>query len=179
MKKRNMEKKFIVSFLIMTFLSYNYSLAAIAATEINVGGPLPTATTVSQNNNNFNIQTTTAVKNGTIGINSFDKFNVAQGDIVNLNLINNQTKLVNLIFDNSASQINGTINSYLNSQIGGNILFANPNGFVVGSTGKFNVGSLTLMTPTEDSMRSLINSDYNFYDEGNIEKLIGFLFLNF
>ena len=139
----------------------------------------PTATKITPSVNGYNIETATTVKNGTIGINSFNRFNVGQGDVVNLNLINNQNKLVNLIFDNSPSQINGIVNSYMNNKIGGNVLFANPNGFVVGSTGKFNVGSLTLMTPTRNSMEKLIDNPLfgaSSYNEGNVEKLISFSF---
>ncbi len=172
-------KKIIASCLICAFL-VNQSLISALAADISVGGPLPTDTSVLTNGNITNIQTNTTVGSGQIGINSFNRFNVNQGDIVNLNLVNGQNKLVNLIFDNSASQINGVVNSYLNGQIGGNVLFANPNGFVIGEHGVFNVGSLTLMTPTEDSMKSLINtsvfSDVKTWNESNIESLIGFTF---
>ena len=157
MMKWEYMKKIIASCLICAFL-VNQSLLSVLAADISVGGPLPTGTNIQTNGNITDIFTNTTVGNGQIGINSFDKFNVNQGDIVNLNLVNSQNKLVNLIFDNSASQINGVVNSYLNGQIGGNVLFANPNGFVIGEHGVFNVGSLTLMTPTENSMKELINS---------------------
>lgn len=174
-------KRIVALCLTLIFSLYNTSLVALAVSEISVGGPLPTDTNINWNGSNiYDIQTNTSVSNGTIGINSFDKFNVGQGDTVNLNLINAQNKLVNLIFDSSASQINGIVNSYMNGQIGGNVLFANPNGFVVGANGVFNVGSLTLMTPTEDSMRDLINFDIHSnaqsWNETNAERLISFTF---
>ena len=174
-------KRIVALCLTLIFSLYNTSLVVLAASEISVGGPLPTDTNINWNGSNiYDIQTNTSVSNGTIGINSFDKFNVGQGDTVNLNLINAQNKLVNLIFDSSASQINGIVNSYMNGQIGGNVLFANPNGFVVGANGVFNVGSLTLMTPTEDSMRDLINFDIHSnaqsWNETNAERLISFTF---
>ena len=151
--------RIIASVLGVVFFSYT-SPVALYASEINQNGvPFQTATTINQKNNIFNITTTTTNAAGNVGINTFGKFNVSQGDIVNLNLINAQNKLVNLIFDSSASQIDGIVNSYMNGQIGGNVLFANPNGFVVGSTGVFNVGSLTLMTPTESFMKSLFSGD--------------------
>ena len=175
--KRKYMKKLVASCLIFTFF-INQSLISALAADISVGGPLPTDTSVLTNGNITNIQTNTIVGSGQIGINSFNRFNVNQGDIVNLNLINNQNKLVNLIFDSSASQINGVVNSYLNGQIGGNVLFANPNGFVIGEHGIFNVGSLTLMTPTENSMKELINSSIlgGDYNETKIERLISFTF---
>ena len=162
--------------ILFTFALYNTSLAAYA-TEINqTGVPFKTDTTINQNNNIFNISTTTTNNAGNIGFNTFGRFNVTQGDIVNLNLINNQNKLVNLIFDSSASQINGIVNSYMNGQIGGNVLFANPHGFVVGKTGVFNVGSLTLMTPKEDVMKKIFNGSN--VNDTNLNKLITFNFGN-
>ena len=160
--------------LVVAFALNQLSLTALAVADIKVGGPLPTDTTVVNNGNITNIETRTTVKNGTIGINSFDRFNVGQDDTVNLNLINAQNKLINLIFDSSASQINGVVNSYMNGSIGGNILFVNPNGFVVGKSGVFNVGSLTLMTPTVDVMNKLISK--NSYDETRVDRLINFTF---
>jgi filamentous hemagglutinin family protein len=171
-------KKIIASCLICAFL-VNQSLLSVLAADIIVGGPLPTDTNIQTNGNITDIFTNTTVNNGQIGINSFDRFNVNQGDIVNLQLINNQNKLVNLIFDSSASQINGVVNSYLNGQIGGNVLFANPNGFVIGESGIFNVGSLTMMTPTMDEMNKLFKSGIisaNSWDEAKINSLISFTF---
>ena len=168
--------RIIASALCMAFCLYT-SPAVIYASEINqTGVPFTTATTINQNNNIFNISTNTTNAAGNIGINTFGRFNVSQGDIVNLNLINAQNKLVNLIFDSSASQIDGIVNSYMNGQIGGNVLFANPNGFVVGSTGVFNVGSLTLITPTESFMKSLFSGDKTNPDivNENLDSLITF-----
>ena len=182
MKKKIDFKRLLSAYLIGAFVLQQTSLAAFAASEITVGGELPTDTTIDHNVNDhiFNIQTSTTTSNGEIGINSFDRFNVDKGDTVNLNLIDRQNKLVNLIFDDSASQINGIVNSYMNGQIGGNVLFANPNGIVVGSSGVFNVGSLTLMTPTQETMKDLINFDVlnrpTSYNTTNIDRLISFEF---
>ena len=144
------------------------------ATEINQNGvPFQTATTIENSNPHiFNISTTTTNGAGDIGINTFGKFNVSEGDTANLNLINQQNKLVNLVFDSSASQIDGIVNSYKNGQIGGDVLFANPNGFVVGKTGVFNVGSLTMMTPTEDTMKKVFKD--NAIVEDNLNALVSF-----
>ncbi|MBQ8672259.1 MAG: filamentous hemagglutinin N-terminal domain-containing protein [Alphaproteobacteria bacterium] len=148
--------------------------AVADATEINQNGvPFQTNTTIENNNPHiFNISTTTTNGAGDIGINTFGKFNVSEGDTANLNLINQQNKLVNLVFDSSASQIDGIVNSYKNGQIGGDVLFANPNGFVVGKTGVFNVGSLTMMTPTEDTMKKVFKD--NAVVEDNLNALVSF-----
>ena len=149
--------------------------AVAEASDINQNGvPFKTATDIQQNGNIFNISTTTTNSAGDIGLNTFGKFNVSQGDVANLNLINQQDKLVNLVFDSSASQINGIVNSYKGGKIGGNVLFANPNGFVVGSTGVFNVGSLTLMTPTEDTMKKVF--DDNAVNNDVLNSLVSFKF---
>ncbi len=143
------------------FMGFSSAPMVANASEINQNGvPYKTETTINQNNNIFNISTTTTNGKGDIGVNTFGAFNVSQGDTVNLNLINAQNKLVNLVFDDSASQINGIVNSYRNGEIGGNVLFANPNGFVVGKTGVFNVGSLTLITPTKSFMEDLLSGSF-------------------
>ncbi len=147
--------------------------AVADATEINQNGvPFKTVTDIAHapDSNIWNISTSTT--SGDIGINTFGKFNISEGDIANLNLSAQQKKLANLVFDSSASQINGIVNSYKNGQIGGDVLFANPNGFVVGKTGVFNVGSLTLMTPTEDTMKKVFKD--NAVVEDNLNALVSF-----
>ncbi len=170
------KKRLFTMLLLCAFMNYMSLFAYVSASEITKYDALPTDTTIDrrieQNNAIFDIKTSTAVKNGTIGINTFSKFNVSQGDTVNLNLIDQQNKLVNLVFDSSASQIDGIVNSYVNGQIGGNVLFANPNGFVIGQNGVFNVGSLTLMTPTMDAMKDLFKDAVPVED--NINSLISF-----
>ena len=149
--------------------------AVADATEINQSGvPFKTVTDIAHapDSNIWNISTTTTNGAGTVGLNTFGKFNVSEGDTANLNLINKQNKLVNLVFDSSASQINGIVNSYKNGKIGGDVLFANPNGFVVGKTGVFNVGSLTLLTPTEDTMKKVFKD--NAVVEDNLNALVSF-----
>jgi hypothetical protein len=171
------KQKFMSLLLIGSLLAQQSSLTALAASEITTGSAFPTDTNIIHHDNVFDIKTNTSVKDGTIGINSFDKFNLDKGDIANLNLIGNQSKLVNLIFDSNASQINGIVNSYMNNSIGGNILFVNPNGFVVGKDGVFNVGSLTLLTPTQDTMQALFDKkSANGVNSSNVEHLISFSF---
>lgn len=143
-------KKAISAFLVLSFIFMNSAYAV--ETVITTTGQTQTQIT-GYPGNNINIQTQTQA--GDMGVNAFNKFNVGEGTTVNLNLINQQNKLLNLIYDNSASQIDGVINSYKNGAIGGNVLFANPNGFVIGENGVFNVGSLTMMTPTADAMNSI------------------------
>lgn len=129
-----------------------------------------TATNVVQAGSTYNISTNTNF--GNMGVNSFNRFNVGNGTTVNLNLTPVQNKLLNLIYDSSASQIDGVVNSYKNGQIGGNVLFANPNGFLIGPNGQFNVGALTLMTPTQNTMDRLFKN--NMPVEEKLTDLISF-----
>lgn len=173
----NKYKNLIACCLLTTFCISNTSMPVFAA-DIAKYNQIPTNTNIEKDANSavWNITTTTTAKNGTIGFNNFSRFNVDAGDVVNLNLINQQNKLVNLIFDNSASQINGIVNSYKGGQIGGNILFANPHGFVIGKDGVFNVGSLTLMTPKEDTMKKLFSNGAPV--DTKVDQLISFNFNN-
>lgn len=105
-------KKIIASTLIFSFLSMNCTFAV--ETVITPTGQ--TATTVTPGaGGNFDIHTNTTV--GDIGVNAFNKFDVGQGDTVNLHLNNEQNKLFNLIYDKSASQIDGVVNPIKTAQL--------------------------------------------------------------
>lgn len=131
-------------------------MQAVYAVDTCITPTGATATNIVQTGNTYDISTGTNF--GSMGVNSFSRFNVGNGTTVNLNLTPVQNKLLNLIYDSSASQIDGVVNSYKNGQIGGNVLFANPNGFVIGPNGQFNVGALTLMTPTQSTMDNLFKN---------------------
>lgn len=175
---KELKKSFVIFIcLITTFCT----VSAAVVTDINQNDvPFKTNTNIETNGNITNITTNTTIKGGTVGVNTFGRFNVGKGDIVNLHLVDAQNKLVNLIYDNSASQINGIVNSYMAGKIGGNVLFANPNGFVIGADGVFNVGSLTLMTPNQQAMDSFVNAAIGenpaTLNESQINKLISFSF---
>lgn len=153
MKSRDVFIKKVFTLLLLCNFIF---MQAVYAVDTCITPTGQTATSVVQAGNTYNISTGTNV--GSMGVNSFSRFNVGNGTTVNLNLTSVQNKLLNLIYDSSASQIDGIVNSYKNGQIGGNILFANPNGFVIGPTGQFNVGALTLMTPTQSTMDKLFKN---------------------
>lgn len=175
---RTLGKSFVVfTSIIVLFCSVILFANAVEINQNNV--PIKTNTDIKITGNITDIKSNTTVSGGSVGVNTFGKFNVANGEVVNLHLIGSQTKLINLIYDSSASQINGIVNSYMNGKIGGNVLFANPNGFVIGADGVFNVGSLTLVTPTQQSMNSFINdigSETPSFNETQLNKLISFSF---
>jgi hypothetical protein len=113
-----------------------------------------TATAITTNGNVTNITTTTTA--GTNAFNSFAQFKLGAGNTANLQLPANTGNLVNLVHDGPVV-INGILNAYKNGQIGGNVYFADPYGFVVGRSGVVNTGALTVATPTRSFMDSLIS----------------------
>ena len=114
---------------------------------------------------------TTTVK-GDSGFNSFNHFQVAAGNTVNLHLPAETRNLINLVHDSQAV-INGTLNGLLNDKIGGHIVFADPHGIVVGAQGVLNVGSLLFATPTTDFMDALISPEGVIGDEAVGDLLAG------
>ena len=97
--------------------------------------------------------TTTTVR-GNTGFNSFGHFNVDGGNTVNLHVPAGKANLVNLVHD-SRVVINGNLNGLKDGSIGGNVIFADPHGLVVGAAGVINVGSLTVTTPSAAQMSQL------------------------
>ena len=114
-----------------------------SAQSIVTDGRTQTAVTTSGAVTNV----TTATIRGANAFNSFRVFSVGQGETANLYLPSGTANLVNLVRDQRTS-IEGILNSIKDGKIGGNVWFANPNGFLISSKGVVNVGSLTLATPT-------------------------------
>lgn len=104
-----------------------------------------TQTTVSTNGAVTNVTTSTI--RGANAFNSFQSFSVGKGTTANLFLPNGTLNLINLVRDQRTT-IDGILNAIKDGKIGGNVYFANPNGFLVSASGIVNVGSLSLSTPT-------------------------------
>lgn len=127
--------------------------AADAGTNtITLHTGMPTATSMVTNGTVTDITTSTV--RGNTGFNSFGDFNVNAGNTVNLHVPAGKANLVNLVHD-SRTVINGTLNGLKDGSIGGNIIFADPHGLVVGASGVVNVGSLTVTTPSAAQMSQL------------------------
>lgn len=114
--------------------------------------PSLNGTSIQTNGTVTTVNTTTV--RGSTGFNSFGDFKLVAGDTVNLNLPGGTENLVNLVH-NSRAEINGTLNAFKNGSIGGHVIFADPLGVVVGSSGVLNVGSLTITTPSTADMATL------------------------
>ncbi len=105
-------------------------------------------------------EVTTETIRGRNAYNSFRKFDVYQGNVVNLQVPTAASNLLNLVHDH-ATQIDGTLNAYKDGAIGGNVYFANPHGIVVGRDGVVNVGSLHASTPTPGYMQGFFDGKGN------------------
>jgi filamentous hemagglutinin family protein len=111
-------------------------------------------------------EVTTGTVTGNNAINAFTRFDVADGNTVNLRLPSGAINLINLVNDSKASEVYGIVNSLTAAgNIGGNVYFLNPNGMIIGATGVFNVGSLTIQAPTQAVMDSFFSP---FYDQDGI-----------
>jgi filamentous hemagglutinin family protein len=120
-----------------------------------------TNTTLNVSGNVTNVDTATI--KGKNAFNSFSKFNVDTGNVVNLKVPGASENLINFIYSEQ-SHINGKLNAIKNSSIGGNIFLVNPHGVVISSTGEINVGSLNVVTPTTSYMNGFFDSPNNVND---------------
>ena len=134
------------------------------AQAVNVGGLTSnnivadgrTKTTIKVTGNHTKIRTDTVSAN--VGFNTFSDFQEAAGQRVDLYVPDRAGSLVNIV-SNGAVVINGELNSYKDDKIGGNIFFSNSNGFIVGQSGRVNVGSLTVNTPTKAFLDTIVRAD--------------------
>ena len=151
MEYKNLSKKIFASFLCANFMLV-YTPAGVFASDIT--GVNPTA--AAGGGNIYNIDA--AKVSGSTGFRNYDKFNLDQGDIANLKF-NNYTKFVNLV--NNQIIINGIVNSMKgNNFYNGHAIFVSPNGMVVGASGLLNVGSLSVLTPSQSKYNTFL-SKYN------------------
>ncbi len=115
-----------------------------------------TATSVTVNGNVTDIRTSTF--RGGNAYNSFSTFSEAAGNTVNLFVPKKAANLVNIV-RNGAVDIEGTLNAFQNGKIGGNVVFADSYGMIVGKSGTINVGGLTVVTPSGATLNSLVDSN--------------------
>lgn len=143
----------VLTHSIIGFFLFGQMQIVVAQTSIVPTTTNGWATTATTSGNVTEITNTRNI--GGNAYNSFEKFGVAAGQTVNLRM-EGADNLVNLIrFDRT--DINGVLNSYLaNGSVGGNVFFVNPNGITVGTGGVVNVGSLSMVVPTQKAMDDYI-----------------------
>ena len=112
--------------------------------------------------------------NGNVGYRQYDTFNLGSGDIANLKYFgtkNGETRdlstFINLV--NSQAKIDGILNA-VKADGSGHAVFITPGGLTVGESGVLNVGTLSVLTPTQTKYNSLI-TDYGNNDFTNINQI--------
>lgn len=83
------------------------------------------------------------VNNGS-ALNKFTDFDIGQKDVANLQLGSSVDRQINLV--KNRINIDGVVNAIKDNKIGGDVYFFSNAGIMVGKTGVFNVGRLTLGT---------------------------------
>ena len=141
-------RKVVASLLTFCFLMHQTLCLQVLASNISgaEGRPNPDGP-----GNIFDLDPTAV--NGDTGFRKYHNFELSEGDIANLIFKygeKNVEKFVNLV-DNTI-KIDGIINSMRDGNFyDGHAVFISPNGMVVGASGVLNVGSLSVLTPTQDS----------------------------
>lgn len=152
-RSQNHEKVFRHSPLRQAIIAALAAPTLASANSITPDGS--TGTVVDVDGGITDIRTSTV--KGNSGFNSFGRFEVHSGNTVNLHIPGGADNLVNLVHD-AKTRINGTLNGLKDGSIGGNIIFADPHGLVVGGSGVVNVGSLVVTTPTAGEMNALVDA---------------------
>lgn len=145
-----MNKKQLIAATLVALLSVS------AANATNISG-------VTGNDGVYNINPEQV--NGDVGFRYYDNFTLSEGDIANLifRAQNGDRRaletFINLV--NNKIDINGIVNTMRDGNFhNGHAVFISPKGMVVGASGVLNVGTLSVVTPTENKFNELKN-DYN------------------
>ena len=162
-KKPSIFRK-IISFII----AYNMMFLNIAPVfaQTNITG-------VQGNNGVYDIDATKI--SGQTGFRQYENFTLDNGDVANLQFQNAQgsyQRFVNMV-DNQVN-INGLVNTVKGDAFyNGHAIFVSPNGMVVGASGVLNVGSLTVVTPSDSKYQGLKSAydggDLSPYEQGATE----------
>lgn len=108
---------------------------------------------------------------GDVGYRHYNDFTLGKGDVANLiyqGMKNGQIRdietFINLV--GNKIDIQGILNTMRDGKFhDGHAVFISPKGMVVGASGVLNVGTLSVITPTDDKFKELKES----YDRGNVK----------
>ena len=151
-------------------------IAAIAAT-LSVSGAFAATDITGVNGNNGVFNITPDKLNGEVGYRKYDNFNLSAGDIANLIYKYGNSRDINTFINlvQNGVKIDGILNTMRDGNFyNGQAVFITPGGMAVGASGVLNVGSLSVITPTNDAYNSL-KSEYasnNFANINNISSLL-------
>lgn len=145
-------------------------IAAVAAVLSVSGVNASVITGVEGSGGIFNIKPEHV--NGDVGYRQYDQFELSKGDIANLIYKYGQRDLetfINLV--DGQVKIDGILNTMRDGNFyNGHAIFISPNGMVVGASGVLNVGSLSVVTPTDDKYNTL-KGDYAARNYTNINQI--------
>lgn len=151
-------------------------IAAIAAT-LSVSGAFAATDITGVNGNNGVFNITPDKLNGEVGYRKYDNFNLSAGDIANLIYKYGNSRDINTFINlvQNGVKIDGILNTMRDGNFyNGQAVFITPVGMTVGASGVLNVGSLSVITPTNDAYNSL-KGEYasnNFANINNISSLL-------
>lgn len=151
-------------------------IAAIAAT-LSVSGAFAATDITGVNGNNGVFNITPDKLNGEVGYRKYDNFNLSAGDIANLIYKYGNSRDINTFINlvQNGVKIEGILNTMRDGNFyNGQAVFITPGGMTVGASGVLNVGSLSVITPTNDAYNSL-KGEYasnNFANINNISSLL-------
>ena len=161
-----MYKKQLLIAMVATVLS----ITTVGATEI---------TNITGSNGVYNISP--AQINGNVGYRQYDNFKLDNGHVANLiysGIKNGETRdlstFINLV--NNQVKIDGILNA-VKADGSGHAVFITPGGLTVGSSGVLNVGTLSVITPTQTKYNSLFtdgtpsNATLNYADINQINHM--------
>ncbi|MBO6086932.1 hypothetical protein J6P92_01120 [bacterium] len=154
-----MRQRIIAGALIINFVFYNASPFVFAS---DITGVTP----VQQGGQNvYNIEGQKF--SGSTQFRQYTNFNLSESDVANLIYKLGYDKFINLV--NNQVNINGILNTMRdNNFYNGHAIFVSPNGVVIGSSGILNVGSLSLITPSQNSYNAFLDK-YNANNLANYE----------
>ena len=151
-------------------------IAAIAAT-LSVSGAFAATDITGVNGNNGVFNITPDKLNGEVGYRKYDNFNLSAGDIANLIYKYGNSRDINTFINlvQNGVKIDGILNTMRDGNFyNGQAVFITPGGMTVGASGVLNVGSLSVITPTNDAYNSLKGeyANNNFANINNISSLL-------
>ena len=147
------KRRIVVSLLSLSMMAQQtfVPMAAVASNITGAGSVHGDNITTGANGNTI-FDLAPSAHNGNIGYRQYKNFNLSEGDIANLIFkygSENVSKFVNFV-DNTVN-INGIVNTMRDGNFyDGKAVFISPNGVVVGASGVLNVGSLSVLTPTQE-----------------------------
>lgn len=147
------KRRIVVSLLSLSMMAQQtFVPMAVVASNITGAGSVHGDNITTGANGNTIFDLAPSAHNGDIGYRQYKNFNLSEGDIANLIFkygSENVSKFVNFV-DNTVN-INGIVNTMRDGNFyDGKAVFISPNGVVVGASGVLNVGSLSVLTPSQE-----------------------------